>query len=83
LNWRSRLADVPNHRHRFRFGRKKSEDEVAEAGTGLGRLDEEEIKGVMKQVLEGLVYLHERGFLHVSEAKPHHMQHPLYGSNPG
>ncbi|GFZ48195.1 hypothetical protein JCM24511_05943 [Saitozyma sp. JCM 24511] len=64
LNWRSRLADVPNHRHRFRFGRKKSEDEVAEAGTGLGRLDEEEIKGVMKQVLEGLVYLHERGFLH-------------------
>ncbi|RSH85197.1 hypothetical protein EHS25_005004 [Saitozyma podzolica] len=70
LNWRSRLADVPNHRHRFRFGRKKSEDESAECETGLGRLDEEEIKGVMKQVLEGLVYLHERGFLH---------KHPSHG----
>jgi serine/threonine protein kinase len=86
LNWRSRLADVPNHRHgRFRFGRKKSEEEFAEGGTGLGRLDEEEIKGVMKQVLEGLVYLHERGFLHVSETirtvfpEPRLMTHPSHG----
>jgi len=31
-----------------------------------GKLGEEEIKAVVKQALEGLVYLHGRGFLHVS-----------------
>lgn len=29
-------------------------------------LDEEEVKAVVKQVLEGMAYLHANGFLHVS-----------------
>ena len=32
-----------------------------------GILEEEEIKAVVKQALDGLVYLHGRGFLHVSQ----------------
>jgi serine/threonine protein kinase len=65
LQWRSKLAAEPSHSGlgRFRFGRKAEvEDEP------VGRLDEEEIKAVVKQVLEGLGYLHQRGFLHVRRA---------------
>ena len=41
------------------------DEEVEECG----RLDEEEIKAVTKQVLDGLCYLHVHGFLHVSHMR--------------
>ena len=66
LEWRTRLSVTPKtHRNfpRFNIG-KKNEDLDDEAE--IGKLDEEEIKAVTKQVLEGLAYLHHRGFLHVS-----------------
>lgn len=34
-------------------------------GRGVGRLDEEEVKAVTKQVLSGLGYLHNQGIIHV------------------
>lgn len=67
LDWRSRLASTPKPTHRFpRFGQNKRSEENEGIGS-KGKLEEEEIKAVIKQVLDGLVYLHERGFLHVSQ----------------
>jgi serine/threonine protein kinase len=34
--------------------------------TPIGALSEDEVKAVVRQVLEGLAYLHNHGFLHVS-----------------
>jgi len=67
LDWRSRLATSPQHHHLPRFGIRKKHDEEAEPPTGS--LEEEEIKAVVKQVLEGLAYLHARGFIHVSAGR--------------
>nr|XP_019008065.1 STE/STE20/FRAY protein kinase [Kwoniella pini CBS 10737]OCF46846.1 STE/STE20/FRAY protein kinase [Kwoniella pini CBS 10737] len=65
LKWRSRLVTSPKH-HRlpFRRGPKKRQDAEDEGNEQKGRLDEEEIKCIAKQVLDGLGYLHQNGFLH-------------------
>lgn len=64
LEWRSRLAGDPKSGigvfGGFKLGHKRYDGDLQ------GGLDEEEIKGVVKQVLEGLAYLHGNGFLHVS-----------------
>ena len=39
-----------------------------------GSLVEDEIKSVVKQVLEGLIYLHTNGYLHVSFLPLEHYQ---------
>lgn len=71
LEWRSRLASpsifgrrssLPFPSFNFPSQRKKEETLVERSGC----LTEEEVKAVVKQVLEGLVYLHNRGYLHVS-----------------
>ncbi|AFR92913.2 STE/STE20 protein kinase [Cryptococcus neoformans C23] len=61
LDWRSRLATTPKNNHVFKFniGHKRKEEDHGHAG-----LEEEEIKTIIKQVLEGLKYLHEKGYLH-------------------
>ena len=67
LNWRTRITTTPRSHGRFSklgLGRKSAEDDDLEHA---GRLDEEEIKAVTKQVLEGLTYLHVNGFLHASQ----------------
>lgn len=66
LDWRSRLADTPKHRARFPLPHLKREHDSPTLPRGV--LSEEEIKAVVKQVLEGLRYLHERGYIHVSDA---------------
>ncbi|WVQ85839.1 hypothetical protein IAT38_008007 [Cryptococcus sp. DSM 104549] len=63
LDWRARLASTPKTQHFFRVGHRKKHDDEDET-TGRGGLEEEEVKAVAKQVLEGLRYLHENGFLH-------------------
>ena len=63
LDWRSRLATTPKHHHASRFGLRRRHDEEYEAPKGT--LAEEEIKAIVKQVLDGLVYLHAGGFIHV------------------
>ncbi|WVF67916.1 hypothetical protein IAT40_002678 [Kwoniella sp. CBS 6097] len=68
MDWRSRLTTTPKTHHFpvFRVGHRRKDD--GEDGYGdesnKGRLDEEEIKCVVRQVLEGLMYLHTNGFLH-------------------
>ena len=52
----------------------------------IGRLDEEEIKTATKQVLDGLVYLHGNGFLHVGRSpeldkRPDPLQRDLKAGN--
>ncbi|KAK6906736.1 hypothetical protein I203_100723 [Kwoniella mangroviensis CBS 8507] len=71
LSWRSRLITTPKTHHfpSFRLGHRKSKhhddnDNDDNDEEDKGRLDEEEIKCVTKQVLEGLGYLHTNGFLH-------------------
>ena len=66
LNWRARLAVTPGPSRSFRLnlGRKKEESEDS-----TGSLAEEEIKAVVKQVLAGLVYLHDRGYIHVGSVE--------------
>nr|XP_019051186.1 STE/STE20/FRAY protein kinase [Kwoniella bestiolae CBS 10118]OCF30116.1 STE/STE20/FRAY protein kinase [Kwoniella bestiolae CBS 10118] len=67
LSWRSRLITSPKTHHfpSFRIGhRKHKNDDDGEGEEQNGRLDEEEIKCVTRQVLEGLEYLHTNGFLH-------------------
>nr|XP_018259722.1 STE/STE20/FRAY protein kinase [Kwoniella dejecticola CBS 10117]OBR81880.1 STE/STE20/FRAY protein kinase [Kwoniella dejecticola CBS 10117] len=67
MNWRSRLSTSPrNHRLGFRLGRTKRREgeDVDEEVDQNGRLNEEEVKSVTKQVLDGLGYLHQNGFLH-------------------
>ncbi|OCF45662.1 STE/STE20/FRAY protein kinase [Kwoniella heveanensis CBS 569] len=68
MDWRSRLITTPKTHHFpvFRLAHRKRDDEEDEYGSGSsqGRLQEEEIKCVVKQVLEGLSYLHANGFLH-------------------
>ncbi|KAK4687707.1 hypothetical protein P7C73_g2412, partial [Tremellales sp. Uapishka_1] len=54
IAWRSGLASTPRG-NRF-FGHGKTKEDRG--------LEEEEIKAVAKQVVEGLVYMHARGFLH-------------------
>lgn len=71
LDWRSRLADTPKHAHtaRFQLPRLHSQNQDENDGSPAlprGVLSEEEIKAVVKQVLDGLQYLHERGYIHVS-----------------
>ncbi|WRT70607.1 uncharacterized protein IL334_007605 [Kwoniella shivajii] len=59
---------TPNDPRRFigRLGnrRRDEEDDADVDEADKGRLEEEEIKAVTKQVLEGLGYLHQNGFLH-------------------
>ncbi|WWC92176.1 uncharacterized protein L201_007130 [Kwoniella dendrophila CBS 6074] len=68
LSWRSRLNTTPKTHHfpSFRIGnrKRKDDDDDLDEDSNKGRLDEEEIKCVTKQVLEGLGYLHQNGFLH-------------------
>ncbi|WWC98691.1 hypothetical protein V866_005584 [Kwoniella sp. B9012] len=69
LSWRSRLITTPKTHHfpSFRLGHRKSKHHDEDDDNDeeeKGRLDEEEIKCVTKQVLEGLGYLHTNGFLH-------------------
>ncbi|WVR08610.1 hypothetical protein IAU60_005665 [Kwoniella sp. DSM 27419] len=66
LDWRSRLITTPKSTHfpSFRLGHRKKEEEELDQGKAKGKLDEEEVKAVVKLVLDGLVYLHENGFLH-------------------
>lgn len=67
LDWRSRLTPSLERQRfpRFHLGARR-----VDAVQDNGKLGEEEIKAVVKQALEGLVYLHGRGFLHVSMARP-------------
>lgn len=62
LDWRAGLAsnldEKPSLGSRLGSKRVETHEEV-------GKLEEEEIKAVSKQVVEGLAYLHRRGFLHV------------------
>ncbi|KAL7422323.1 hypothetical protein Q5752_002969 [Cryptotrichosporon argae] len=56
LDWRARSAAGPAKRH---FGRGRQR-----GVTGVKGLSEDETKAVARQVLDGLAYLHENGFLH-------------------
>ncbi|ORY29657.1 kinase-like domain-containing protein [Naematelia encephala] len=62
LEWRRRLSGTPKLGHfggLRKFGRKHEVD--AEENKGL---TEEEVKAIVRQVVEGLEYLHAEGFLH-------------------
>lgn len=61
LDWRSRLSFPERNRQHHRFGIANPQEDV----NGQGHLNEDEIKAVIKQTLEGLSYLHERNFVHV------------------
>ncbi|ODN99409.1 STE/STE20/FRAY protein kinase [Cryptococcus wingfieldii CBS 7118] len=61
LDWRSRLATPTKNRSNFKFGKKRDLDTER---PDAGGLEEEEVKGIVKQVLEGLAYFHERGYIH-------------------
>jgi serine/threonine protein kinase len=80
LDWRSRLADTPKHAHDSKFHLPRLHARTHERDQGVkilprGVLSEEEIKAVVRQVLEGLRYLHERGYIHVSALLPHSFPH--------
>lgn len=71
LDWRRRLSDTPKQSHRFsrlHLGGRAHDD--GDGSEPAGNLEEDEIKAVTKQVLEGLHYLHDNGYLHVSAAPP-------------
>ena len=62
LEWRAGLAPPSEPHHVLKFRRRAQEQQ--DGSENHGTLDEEEIKAVVKQALEGMVYLHSRGFLH-------------------
>jgi serine/threonine-protein kinase OSR1/STK39 len=73
LDWRSRLSSLAEDDQKsFSLSGlvfRRTSAAAANANSNdqrRGKLSEEEAKAVVKQVTEGLAYLHDRGFLHVS-----------------
>jgi hypothetical protein len=64
MTWRAGLPSADQPTGLFR-ALSRRDTAGAVSSSSRGRLDEEEVKAVLKQVLSGLRYLHEQGIVHV------------------